>query len=147
LLKVTTPYEANRNEVIHKQKPPPIFNLLKLLKETIMSNRKSSFAAIAATLLIAAASLNAHAVEADGFNGTPATANAAVRTIKVDSQTKWVNVQRGETVNFVGPNGSFAWTFDTLRPETNFNLAEIAPSSIKVQGVKVYVAKSPDDRG
>lgn len=112
-----------------------------------MFNRKS-ISAVAATLLLAAISFNSHAAgSVTTAHGTSATANAKLRTIKVDADTKWVNVQRGETVTFVSGDGSFSWTFDTLHPEASFNLAEIAPSNFKAQNIRVFVVKSAEDLG
>lgn len=108
-------------------------------------NRKSSLLVAALSFFALTASVGVQAAAA--INGTPATSAASQREIKLDAKTKWVNVQRGETVRFVTEQSSFAWTFDTLRPSTSFDLAEIAPQDGNAQGIKVYVSKSEGDRG
>jgi len=113
-----------------------------------LNRTRSALFAAAFSAIALSASLSAQAVNhAADINGMVAAATAAQRDIKLDAHTKYVNVQRGEVVRFVTPQGSFAWSFDTLRPSTSFDLASIAPANIDTHGVKVYVAKSADDRG
>lgn len=70
----------------------------------------------------------------------------AERTIQIGPDTRWVNVNRMETVRFVinqgGAQKTFAWRFDRapLRP---FNLGDVAPTgSLGAQQVTVYVARN-----
>lgn len=80
-----------------------------------------------ASVGVQAAGHSKSAAQTANVNGMPATIKVAQREIKVDSKTKRVNVQCGETVSFVTDQSSFAWTFDILRDYASFDLAEIAP--------------------
>ena len=72
---------------------------------------------------------------------------AATRQITLTPDTKWVNVKYGESVNFMAEGKPFAWNFLTLRSETSFDLATIAPKDINAQQIRVYVARKADERG
>lgn len=79
--------------------------------------------------------------------GNAIPAEAATRQITLTPGTKWVNVTRGESVNFMAEGKSFAWNFYTLRSDTSFDLATIAPKDINVQQIRVYVARNAGDKG
>ena len=79
--------------------------------------------------------------------GNAIPVEAATRQIALTADTKWINVTRGDSVNFMVDGKSFAWNFYTLRSETSFNLAVIAPKDINVQQIRVYVARKADERG
>ena len=78
--------------------------------------------------------------------GSAAPAPSADRQIDLRPGAKYVNVTRGETVLIKADGKAFAWTFDTLGTAV-FNLSEIAPTEINVQGVRVYVAPNPNEFG
>jgi hypothetical protein len=82
---------------------------------------------------------------ADPFGAT-ATEVSAVRTINLDSGTRYVNVKRGEIIKFTSGGKSFTWNFDTLGMP-NFDLSTIAPADMNAANVRVYVAPSDLDVG
>lgn len=79
--------------------------------------------------------------------GSAVPVAAATRQIALTPDTKWINVTRGESVNFVAGGKSFTWNFYTLRSEANFDLSEIAPKDINLKQIRVYVAKKPGESG
>ena len=87
--------------------------------------------------------ITAMAANKTDVHGTAATAAANTRVIKVLPKTKHVNVNQGDTVNFVVGDKSFAWHFDTLRASTSFPLSKIAPKEIDTHRVRVYVSPNP----
>jgi hypothetical protein len=99
--------------------------------------------AIAATAggAYAAASVNAKEF------GMATTAANADRHLVIKGDTKWVNVDDGDTVEFNVNGRSFTWHFATLRGEGAFELSKIAPEGIDVGNVTVYVASNPLYRG
>ena len=66
------------------------------------------------------------------------------RVISVDSGTRWVNVNYGETVKFIvkGANGeqSFAWHFDGIGED--LTLSAIDPDANLGRDIKIYVDES-----
>lgn len=71
--------------------------------------------------------------------GFAVAAPAAARNVTVDANTRYLNVNQGDVVQFNVDGQRFAWQFDTLgdRP---IDLATIAPADVHVHGVKVFVA-------
>ncbi|MFN4329539.1 MAG: CzcE family metal-binding protein [Limnobacter sp.] len=69
------------------------------------------------------------------------SANAAAdRVVNLDKGTKYLNVNRMETVRINVAGKSVTWTFDTLGTP-NFPLSKIIPGA---EGVTVYVSESLD---
>lgn len=68
------------------------------------------------------------------------------RVIDVKPGTRYVNVKSGETVLFKVANKSFVWTFDATLDHPSFDLAQIAPEGISVQGVRIYCAPTEYER-
>lgn len=100
----------------------------------------------ALALLCAAAAFNAHAAGPAGNAadyGAPAPHSAAARSITIDSNTRHINVTRGETITIIRDGQRFTWQVDTYSNRTRFALAEIAPEAMKADGVMVYVAANP----
>ncbi len=98
------------------------------------------FAGLSATaLLSSAAGLSGTARD----YGSAVTAADAVRTIELNADTKWINVDNGETVQFKSGNQSFTWHFNTFNNETAFDLSKIAPAGVNVGHVTAYVAPDP----
>jgi len=71
------------------------------------------------------------------------TSGAAVRVVNVDSNTKYLNVTRLETVQINVGGKSITWTFDTLGTNA-FPLSKVIPGA---EGVTVYVEENPAYRG
>ena len=73
--------------------------------------------------------------------GDPAPAAVADRTITITPDTKYVNVQGGQTVKFDVGGKTFAWDFDG--PVTSFDLTRIAPPDLLDHTVTAYVSPNP----
>jgi len=78
--------------------------------------------------------------------GSVAPEAQAERTIQIGPNTRWVNVNRMETVRFVidpgGAQKTFTWRFDAL-PLRPFSLSAVAPAgALGPQQVTVYVARN-----
>ncbi|MYM66121.1 CzcE family metal-binding protein [Pseudoduganella sp. FT55W] len=112
------------------------------------------FKALRTTIIataIAAAAISAGAAYASvnpqpQFGMASAAANAD-RQITINADTKWVNVNNGDTVTFDINGKRFTWHFDTLHSEEAFDLSKIAPEGINTGMVTVYVASNPLYRG
>ncbi|MRW82726.1 CzcE family metal-binding protein [Pseudoduganella sp. FT26W] len=75
--------------------------------------------------------------------GSTAPQTAAEKLIAVGPQTKYINVDNGETVTFVHGHEMFTWNFRTLHESDSFKLADIAPAGFDAGNVEVYVARDP----
>lgn len=75
-------------------------------------------------------------------HGIAATGTRIDRVVEVKPGTRHVNVRTGETVLFKVGDQSFVRTFEPTVNHPVFELSEIAPASVNVQGVRVYC--SPD---
>jgi hypothetical protein len=96
-----------------------------------------------ASIALSVASLSALAMTNADYYGEAAIPAAAVRTIVIGPKTRWVNVERGETVKFVANGQEFAWDFDGTLP--SFDLKQVAPQGTIDRGLSVYVAPSAAD--
>lgn len=76
--------------------------------------------------------------------GMPAPDSAAQRAVTITPSTKYVDVERGETVKFTSNGKTFTWLFDTV-DTPKFNLAAIAPKEANIQDVTVYLRRSPNE--
>lgn len=109
------------------------------IKETTMHALRFFLPALAL-----AASCTAHAVDIPQPLGMDAGTATASREIEVTAPRKYINVQRGEVVRFVTPQGSFTWSFDTSPTVSVFDFARIAPAGIDAGSITVYVADTAD---
>ena len=76
------------------------------------------------------------------LNGDPLPADSAVnKVVRIDANTKWVNVLQNESVKFVAGNTTFAWRFPTDMAAVN--LKDIAPPGAIDRDLYVYIA--PDN--
>lgn len=100
-------------------------------------------------LLLPVSILFAHAAQAGEPGGTSADfgsaalAAAPARVINLAASTKYVNVTDGDTVRFVQGDTSFTWHFEIFPSRDVFKLSNIAPATMHVDGVEVYVAANP----
>jgi hypothetical protein len=76
--------------------------------------------------------------------GQPAPVTAAQRTIVINPDTKYVNVEGGQIVKFVVGDKAFAWDFFVARTIGAFDLNAVAPPGMLDHPVRAYV--SPDPR-
>lgn len=78
------------------------------------------------------------------FLGSAAPVGSAERTIVINADTKYVNVEGGSTVRFVIDGQSFAWSFQTGGSHISpFDLARLAPAGALNHKVIVYVSNDP----
>jgi hypothetical protein len=108
-----------------------------------MSNRRTAFLFAAIVLTASAAT---HAREIPQPYGFQAPAESAQREVKIGPATKYVNVDRTETVRFVTESGTFAWNFDIAPDRHVFDFSRIAPAALNVNGVRVFVGEPGGDR-
>jgi hypothetical protein len=74
--------------------------------------------------------------------GTPATDAAAVRTVVITDQTKYVNVESGQIVRFMVNGTAFTWNFNGPQDISSGHLNRITPDGFLNHNVNVYVAPS-----
>ena len=79
--------------------------------------------------------------------GYPSTAPAAVRSIVITPDTKWVNVEGGEIINFIVGDKSFAWHFYVGFTVSSFDLRLVAPPGLLQRRIVAYVSPDPMYRG
>ena len=75
--------------------------------------------------------------------GSPAPLAQASRHIALRADTRWVNVDDGDTVQFLARGDSFTWHFCTPRGSAVFDLQQITPAHGSFPNVRVYVASNP----
>jgi hypothetical protein len=103
---------------------------------------------ITATLVLFAAAVpSVSEINGGSPYGGPAQSSAAVREILIDPNTRYVNVEQGETVNFHVGGKTFAWHFNGRPGARAFDLRDIAPPDTLDRPVTVYVAADPNDKG
>ena len=108
------------------------------------------FKALRATIIaaaIAGTASGAYAAANTKEFGMSSSAANADHHVVIKQDTKWVNIDDGDTVEFNVGDKSFTWHFDTLRGESAFELSKIAPEGIDVSKVIVYVGANPLYRG
>ncbi|GGI21546.1 CzcE family metal-binding protein [Oxalicibacterium faecigallinarum] len=99
---------------------------------------------LAGTLMLLAGCASAPRVE---LYGSPAPSAAAQRTIVITPETRWVNVEGGEVINFVVGDKMFAWDFYVGFTVSHFDLNLVAPPGILQQRVTAYISPDPRYRG
>jgi hypothetical protein len=99
-------------------------------------------AALALTLSVSA--LSSMAATADvNLLGESVPATSAGRTITITPDTKYVNVQGGQVVNFDVGGKTFTWDFDGPDTVWAFNLNRVAPPGLLDHTVMAYVSPNP----
>ncbi|MDQ2820997.1 MAG: CzcE family metal-binding protein [Pseudomonadota bacterium] len=68
---------------------------------------------------------------------------SSTRVVVIDADTRWVNVDGGDTVRFIVGDRSFAWNFQVNPSIAMFYLQQIAPPGALTHRVAVYVAPNP----
>jgi hypothetical protein len=91
----------------------------------------------------AAVSLSASAMTTTDMFGSAAGTGPTQRTIKIDGNTRYVNVTEGDTVTLTDGNQTVSWQFDGVN--RNFPLSKIFPAADNAQNVKVFV--EPNTQG
>ncbi|WP_263772148.1 CzcE family metal-binding protein [Propionivibrio soli] len=101
-----------------------------------MNTSFTRFALIAG--LCVAGTATAYAAIDTSF-GQASVAVSRARTVTVDSQTKYINVERGETVTINAGGKTVTWKFDTpYQGSIAFPLSKIVPEA---GGTTVYVSQ------
>ncbi len=77
--------------------------------------------------------------------GSAIPAAQAQRTVTVAADTRWVNVNPGESIRFVVGAAEFGWKFDGPGPRA-IDLRSIAPAAVVSAPVTVYLAGSTGHR-
>lgn len=97
------------------------------------------------TVLTLAPAVYAHRGPHDevGNLGMPAPIAAAIRTITIAPQTRYINVNQGDIVKFEVDGKAFAWQFDVERPQGWLDLALFAPKGTSTYAVQVFVGPNP----
>jgi hypothetical protein len=75
--------------------------------------------------------------------GEPAPATAADQTITIKPDTRYVNVQGGQIVNFDIAGQMFTWNFDGPEGLQSFDLNRVAPPGLLDHAVTAYVSPNP----
>ena len=91
--------------------------------------------------LLAGASVSAFALTTADQYGSAAGSQFTGRTIVIDSKTRYVNVQHGETVTLRAGDQTISWNFDGISQA--FDLSKILPA-VAASGQKVEVYVAPD---
>lgn len=98
---------------------------------------------VAILLLCATLPTFASATDYRYLYGDAAPASAANYTIFIRPDTRYVNVQGGDTVNFMAGDRQFAWTFNVARTVWAFDLNDVAPPGLLDHTVRAYISPDP----
>ena len=79
--------------------------------------------------------------------GDPAPPSAATRTIVINPDNRYVNVEGGQIVKFVVGDRAFAWNFSGSLNVWSFDLTRVAPAGMLDHEVMAYIAPDPRYRG
>ncbi len=93
------------------------------------------------TTLVSGCAATAVTAPAGADLGVRGDALQVTREVVITPQTRWINVESGETVRFSAPPGGEAvvWRFDTPSWATG-QLGDIAPNLAPGRGITIYVA-------
>jgi hypothetical protein len=75
--------------------------------------------------------------------GETAPAAAANRTITIAPDTRYVNVQGGQTVRFNVGGQTFTWDFDGPDSVWSFDLNRVTPPGLLDHKVTAYISPNP----
>jgi len=101
----------------------------------------SILTAAALATALSGAAYSQERVGKDTLLGDSIPADSQVdKVVKVDANTRWVNVVQNENVKFILGSKEFAWHFQSPRPSVN--LKDIAPAGTVDRNLIVYL--TPD---
>lgn len=109
-----------------------------------MTRPLSRLAAATMVLGLAMALVPGPVHAADFRFGSAIDAAQTERSITIAADTRWANVQHGESIRFVSGQAAFGWKFDGTRDAVD--LALIAPAGFLARPFMVYVAPPPHGR-
>jgi hypothetical protein len=98
-------------------------------------------ALVAITMTLGFMNLSASAFTPSSPMGEVVPQLGAMRTIRIDAKTKYVNVTANETVKFEANGNAFAINFSGGL--SAFDLNQLAPAGVLDHKVTVYVAPNP----
>lgn len=75
--------------------------------------------------------------------GDPAPPEAAVRTVMISRDTRYVHVEGGEIIRFVVADKIFGWDFNGPLSVSSFDLQRVAPAGVLDHEVRVIIAPNP----
>jgi hypothetical protein len=86
--------------------------------------------------------------ESPSVYGAPAQADSADEIMRMGPDTHWINIQNGETVEFIardksGAQQSFTWRFDVSPAIGYVDLSKVAPAGFPARNFRVFVAEDP----
>jgi hypothetical protein len=105
---------------------------------------RSGLSAICFAAAMAAITTASAARYPQDFLGYPANADSYTRVVNVDPNSRWVNVNYDETVNFVNAatGTNFVWRFYT--PAGVLDLNDVSTAEFMTgQRIRVYVSDDP----
>jgi hypothetical protein len=107
-----------------------------------MSRKTISILAVAALAAsLSGAAYSQERIGKDTLLGDPISADAPVdKVVKIDANTRWVNVVQNDNVKFIVGSRTFAWHFQS--PKASVNLKDIAPAGAIDRNLYVFV--TPD---
>ena len=122
------------------------------LAEHCLSEKSMLKSSIVRSLLVAAALLAtavpaAFAEQRTDLLGDPVSAGNSGRVIRLETSTRYVNVEGGETILFYIGEKSFGWNFSGPLSVTSFNLRQVMPAGLLDHDVTVYIRANPNYRG
>ena len=101
-------------------------------------------AVLAAAILSGCAGNHAQVVPRIDLLGMPVIDQSATlshqRTVTITPDTRWVNVDSGDTVRFAVGDQSFGWNFQASPNVATFDLNQVTPPGLLPHRVAVYVA-------
>jgi hypothetical protein len=93
-------------------------------------------------LSLSLAGLSSMAATSRDLLGETTSATSANRTIAITSDTRYVNVEGGQIVNFDVGGKTFVWDFDGSTNQS-FDLNQVAPPGLLDHAVTAYVSPNP----
>ncbi|PFH11818.1 heavy-metal resistance protein CzcE [Collimonas sp. PA-H2] len=92
-------------------------------------------------LTLSVSAVSSMAASNHSLLGEAAATTATSRVITITPDTKYINVQGGQAVQFNAGGNTFTWTFNG--PAKSFELNRVAPAGLLDHPVRVYVSPNP----
>jgi hypothetical protein len=105
-----------------------------------MMNR-NSIIATAFSIALSSLALPSIAATAESLMGDPGSPAAVNRIVKIGADTRFVNIQGGQTVQFDVNGKQFIWNFNGT--PSAFDLNSVAPAGLLDHKVTAYVSPNP----
>jgi len=75
--------------------------------------------------------------------GSPVPPGSGNRTISITPDTRHVNIEGGEIINFTVGDKTFSWSFFVASHIRSFDLNQVAPPGMLDHKVTAYIAPDP----